>query len=364
MSLVTAFDQADQRVPASLASEVKAEVPLKEKIARATIEWITALHDSEVSSRAAFKQSREAVRHGVWYPSVHYQAVRSLGNEQSALKKHFSDLSAHACGYVPRNFFTHIVDSGNHAFKGRRIMHFMLGEGAIPSEAMKAAKEGLSVIDCGVACQIARYGALLDVLGERKFNILFGSSPRGQRMNIGYKVDDHLQPMQYFVDFTRAAKEAVYRFQLNSNPEKITGEIGNRPIALGQMVEIRGVLTHRQKHPWKANSGYNLFCSDDTPGNQQFIGLGIKGSEKELNAHLLNSYNEAFSWDVIPEELRSQESQYIADQFKNDQAECLDIYYNEGFNLGSMQDFKLPLIEELIKLPEDQVSMDFVRNFK
>jgi hypothetical protein len=346
-----------------LPESVAIEVPLDKKIALATVEWVRALNQAEAHSKEGFKTDKRALTEGVWYPFSHWKAVESI--DQAATKKLMEFLAAthsHVCGFANRKFFQNIPDFTSSGFKGYRIMHFVLKDNVLPTDAIKSVRLGLSIIDCGMACQIARYGALLEVLGEKKFNILFGNSNRGQKMNIGYLVDDHLQPMKYFVRFSEAAIESVVRQNYKKKPEKIQGEMGNRPVKVGELVEIRGVATHRQKHPWTENAGYNLICSDDTPGKQRFIGLGTEGTEEEIVKQLVAGYNKNFQWSDIFPGLKNAINQAIANKYKDHQVTGLDEKKDEGFNSGSMQHFNLSLIQDLIDLPEEQVSMAYVRN--
>ena len=133
-------------------------------------------------------------------------------------------------------------------------------------------------------------------------------------------------------------------------------------IKVGQLVEIKGAKNHVLKHPWSFKCGHNLFCTDDTPGAQRFIGLGIEGSEKEICQQLLNEYNSSHTWDSKPNELKVSETEELVQEFSEDTQESLDPKNEEGFNPGSAQDFNIDLIQDLIDLPIEKVNMDFVKN--
>ncbi len=338
------------------------EDSLKEKIAAATVEWITALMHSCNEGQRNYPQNNGLVRTGVWYPNSHRLALNTLGAKAKQLNAFIQQKDGHICGYAPSKYFTYIPDQSREGFNNKRVMHFLLNDNVLPSDAIRAARVGLSIIDCGVACQISRYGALLNVLGERKFNILFGNSSKGQKMNIGYLIDDHLQPMQYFVQPTDATIASAARKEFNKPPRE--GEIGNRHVCKGDLLQIKGVATHRYKHPWKEDADENLICSDSTPGQQRFISLDSDGTEAQIYDQLVVNYNRMFDWAEIHPNFKNPQTEYYVALFKDHKVLNLDPAKGEGINTTSIQEYNLSLIQDLVNLPEDQISMDYVKSHK
>lgn len=312
---------------------------------------------------------------GIWYPNRHFEAMKKLlvmkdyAEEARKIYDYFLKNYAYTIGYVNPEYFDPIPETLPERkvtyMGGLRSLHFLVRQDVLPSVAIKAALIGPTLIDCGVACQIARYGALLDRLGERKFNIIFGSSSKGQRMNIGYLIDDDLQPMRYFVEFT--FESILYGMVHNSNhgeKEVMVGKIGARNIKVGQLVQIRGVATHWLKHPWDENGSHNLICCQDTPGEQLFLGLGTKDEgarEVEIGEGFVKKYNKPTDWDNKLPEMQTEQNREISKPYAAHKVDALYSEKMEGFDCGSIQEFKVDLIQDLIDLPEDQVSMDFVK---
>jgi hypothetical protein len=317
----------------------------------------------------------QCVQSGVWYANDHYQAMKIVRDmpkyKASAAKlyEYFVNHKSYAIGYVSPKFFEPIEDTNpemrSPMFGNKRPLQFLVKKDVIPSEALKAAASGLSLIDCGIFCQINRYGSLLDHLGEKKFNILFGSSSKGQRMNIGYSKDDN-NPMRYFVEFTwHAQTYDLFKYAGKQIPPLITGTLGARNVTVGQIVSIRGAENHRTKHPWNHNCSYNMICVEDKPGKQAFVSLGVTASsEQQMNALLTKDYNLPTRWDDKAPELRIAEGVQLSMEYAEHTITALDPEKMEGFQCGSIQEFKVDLILDLINLPEDQVSMEFVRNHR
>lgn len=208
--------------------------------------------------------------------------------------------------------------------------------------------QGPTIGECGMAVQLARYAALLDVLTKPKFDKLF-STP-GHQINIGYMRDDETQPMRLFADFTKKAKE------------RRLGSRNKRPVKVGQIVLFRGVENYHDKHPYGVGGSLNTVCTNATIGAQTFTNLRLnpKGiTEAEIETWLLNSYNqdaeEPFS--LFPKAyhayLRAQNPRQ-ASLKKHKATKTL------GYDLGSPQGFKLPIIQELINAPLSDVTMDRV----
>lgn len=261
-------------------------------------------------------------------------------------------------GYVSPKFFDKIPEKDKLKF---RTWHFIAKPNVLPSDALKAAIKGLSIIDCGMACQIARYGALLDILEENKFNLLFSKNVLGL-INIGHRDSDHLQPMRYFVDFTKAVDK------------NIVGEIGNRPVKIGQVVGFEGVKNYTFKYPygqWKAS---NAICINDTPGEQKFVSLGTgpEGkTEAEICQNLLDNYNKheedlfimAPQGDKMVDHTNKMISLFGKEAMNSSMKNLFPLATKvEGYNSQTPQDFIVEIINDLIKLPLEQISIDFVKN--
>jgi len=248
-------------------------------------------------------------------------------------------------GSAPNQFFDEIPQEG---FPFRITMHFIAKKDVTPSEAVEAAMQGPTIGECGMAVQLARYAALLDVLTKPKFDKLF-STP-GHRINIGYARDDESQPMRLFVDFTKRARE------------RKLGSPNKRPVKIGQIVLFQGVNNYHDKHPYGVGGSLNTICINATNGAQRFTNLRLnpKGvSEAEIGTWLLNGYNQDADhpFSLFPGAyhayLRAQNPRQ-ASLKKHKATKAL------GYDPGSPQGFKLQVVQELINAPLSEVTMDRV----
>lgn len=320
---------------------------LRDQLGQAQVRWMQKICRSNQKAVNGYRTDKHYLQKGIWYVTDLRKACIEM--KQQAMLKFLESNDKWVVGYAPPKYFSRIPDSSN--FTGSRIMHFIAKKDVMPAEALKAAVAGLTIGECGMAYQISRYGALLDVLGEDKFNRLFGSEV-GQPINIGYMVDDALQPMRLFVDFTQKAK-------MNK-----AGTENNRPIEIGQGVLIRGAKDFNLKKPFDHRQSHNALCCDSTPGHQRFLSLGSNEegeSEEEYHQKLLEGYNcPQDPLFIVPDSMKATFKQLCPtmELLKNHTVTEID-----GYDPGSVQDFKIDLIKKIVKLPLEQVSMAFVNEY-
>jgi hypothetical protein len=275
---------------------------------------------------------------GIQYP----WSITSTHSQYTQLKKWGYLLS----GTAPAHFFDEIPEPGH--FPPRVSMHFIAKEGVKPSDAIEAAIKSPMIGDCGLACQLARYAALMDVLGKPKFDKLF-STP-GHRVNIGYLREDLHQPMRLFVDFTENARKGNL------------GHPNHRPVKVGDVVLFHGVNDYQTKHPFGVDARINAICIDATPGAQKFVGLGLdpKGmTEADIASNLLQGYNKdaLHPFSLFPQEFHDNLLKNNPHQasLKTHKATTVG-----GYDPGSPQAFNVSIICNLINQSLDEVSMDRV----
>lgn len=197
---------------------------LRIKVGKAVVKWIKAIAENSQKASNTYSEDRSLLQKGIWYAYDLLVACKKV-NEMGIynfIKKDNKQL----IGHLPADYFDRIP--GNSGIKLKfRTWEFIAKSTVIPSAALQAAFNGLSIIDCGMACQMARYLALRDIIGELKFNRLFGKEV-GQRINIGSN-EDKLQPMRYFVCYFAKSDDF--------GPETP----GNRSVVVGDLVGFRGV---------------------------------------------------------------------------------------------------------------------------
>ena len=171
---------------------------LRDRLGKSVVEAMQEMATLEDYVKRNYKNDRKYLHTGHWYPQDYVKALTEMGElELLEVLRNNGDLIA---GREDSRYFDPIMDNVN-GKPTRRNWAAIAKKDKLPSFALKVSMLGFSIADCGSVCQKARYKALLDILGEAKFNRLF-SPPHGQPINIGYMVDDDLQPMRHFVSFT------------------------------------------------------------------------------------------------------------------------------------------------------------------
>lgn len=343
----------------TLVDDKKELDSLRERIAQAAIRWMKLIDQSHQEALQKYHEDHKYLQKNIWYAEDLVKACQA--SREPKMVDYIKRENKQFIGFLPHKFFDRIPENGGKL--KFRAWHFIAKSSVLPSEALKAALQGLSIIDCGMACQMARYGALLDILGENKFNRLFGKQV-GQLMNIGLWGYDTLQPMRYFVAFT----EATYK--------NATGEVGNRPVKVGQLVGFAGVKTYSFKCPYGPWKALSTVCIKDTPGEQKFVGLGSGPdgmTESEICQTLLDKYNQdeedpyllAPDNDKMVMNIKLLETVGDKDMAASIRKKLFPPAEKvEGYNSQTPEDFIAEIIQDLIKLPLEQVSMDFVRNHR
>lgn len=287
-------------------------------------------------------EAREFWKTGIWYCVDLFGSLTEAG--QKELLKDFQSDNQYLAGIAPFSHFDRMVDENGYAAQN----HFIAKKNVKASEAMDAVLSGLTVIDCGAACQLARYATIREVLGDEKFNQIFNENAP---INIGYDIDDVRQPILPFIDYCD-----------KSNDEKNVGKRFDRPVKLGELVFLKGVPEGSFKKPLGVWNAFNVICSDPTPGNQKFVGMGLDpAGESELDIYrkMIKNHNleeDPFKW-IDPLTRPAYEEAYpYARMLKDHTSKSV-----EAFQAGSQQFFNIRLIHKLKQTPLENVSMDFVR---
>lgn len=306
-------------------------------------------------------ESEQALRtkkatQGVFYPGDLIHLLEA--SKEHALLEGARNQKCFINGWVNADYFDSVVEKLPDRRRQIRCFSFIAKDEVTASEALKAAKTGLRILDCGNVCEIALYDALLQELGEDKFNRLF-SKEHGQKLNIGF-THDEVQPMRYFCRFTEAAIQ------------QIPGQVGSRRVQVGDVVSFNGVDEYRKKHPNGMGSNYNVVCIDATPGSQKYVGHGLsaKGAaEAEIALLMANEYNQKpdhFSrvppkgYPFVRQILQDRNSASLAkDRVRTNKP----LKVVRGFDRGSPMALRADVIAALIELPLEQVSMDYVLSY-
>lgn len=320
---------------------------LQKSLGQLTVEWMKKISQSSKEALKNYTIDLSYTRKNIWYAEDLLKACQKCKQPKMS-----AFIRNNANQYLPSDFFDRIKEEKTG--KWRHVVKTTV----LPSEALKAAIKGLSIIDCGVACQLARYGALLDVLKEERFNRIFGGAV-GQLLNVSFSSrDDKFQPMNYFVNVTQSSKE---------------GEMGARPIKVGQVVAIGGVENYKERYPFGVWGNINVVCSNEISGQQRFIGLGTNpegDSESKICSQLLENNNKIED----PFFLASDTSNFKDMKWENMTPSKIELFKKtytqlfppaqqvQGYDSTSPEEFIVEIVNDLIELPLEEVSMEFVRN--
>jgi hypothetical protein len=141
---------------------------------------------------------------------------------------------------------------------------FEVKRNVLLSVALKAFLNGFTVTDCGSVIVACQYAALLKVLGEDKFNILFSAAETP--LKITRFIFDLTNPVSYF--FSRS---------------------NNTPVR-GDMCYMEGVKYYHAKHPRGHARGWSLFCSGENEQEQLlYLGFGPNDFNQPHNEATLQS---------------------------------------------------------------------------
>jgi hypothetical protein len=151
---------------------------------------------------------------------------------------------------------------------------YKIKSGVKPDVAIKSFLQGFTIADCGSVIVACQYAALLNVLGEEKFNTMFDED--GVALTISQFIFDAVtNPITYF--FIRADK----------TPGK------------GDMCHFEGVSFYAKKHPLGNARGWNVVCTGkNESGENLYYGFGPNDfainsvSIKIMNKMFLDYYNQ------------------------------------------------------------------------
>lgn len=340
---------------ADKAKEPESLAEVRELIGKHTADSMQEIIKLSNEALASYRSSKAFLQKGVWYPPQLLEACQTM--REPKMVSFLQSADRRYVGYAPPKYFSRIEEKTN--LFGYRVLHFIAKQDVRASDAIRAAMSGLTLTDCGGTCQIARWSGLHRTLDTPKYDRLFGSEV-GKPINIGYLIDDELQPMRLFVDFTPEAKA------------HIKGEMGSRPVKKGQLIQIWGVPNYPKKYPLGWWQSHSVICVNDTPGEQLFGGLGMdeKGeTEHEIHLKLVKQFNnrEDRYAGMDGERRRILENVYsriglLPIDSSVDLSRADEVV--GGYDPGSPQDFKEDLIKDLMEMPLEDVTMEFVANHR
>lgn len=214
-----------------------------------TVEIIQDITSDNIN-RKGYKENLQLLAKGISYPIDYFNALTETRQQQRI--DFFRDRNNFYHGFASAKHFEMIPDNATHS--GKKVGCFILKNGVLPSEALKALREGLSLVGCAEVCQIAQYGAIEDILGTEKFNMLFAANSQTPLIIGSTEPRNPISRLR------------IYLLKENPSPSEIKK---------GDLVRIANAPLYFSKHliigPCQA---YNSICVDDTIGSQKFTALG------------------------------------------------------------------------------------------
>lgn len=221
------------------------------------------------AERRAQSKSVKELNEGFFYPSVYQKLLKAMNNKSATARR---DLmlknGTFMHGSFPKEYFEKILlPPREDVAVPLEKYYFKIREGQLPTQALNAAKRGLSVSACGEVCFIASYFAIREILGTDKFNAIFASD---SKTPLVISSDLSLLPINFLCKYDEHSFKtgSIYTFQSSK--------------------------AYNYKHFYGEGQAFNVICSDTSGVTPKFVGFGLNVNgvtEKELKAHLLDSYN-------------------------------------------------------------------------
>ena len=179
--------------------------------------------------------------------------------------------------------------------------------GVKPSDAVRSFLKGPTIADCGNAVVICCYKAILDVVGDEKFDQFF-SDPENP-LKIRQIQIDQVSTLSLFCRYTKAADQMF------------TGEKGKRPLNIGEQCAFTGSVYYPYKHPDGFGAAWNVIYGGYNENHEQIFyahGFSKPLTEREIIQLLFKEHN----LERTPGDLKRIESHrnpgiYSVEQNKN-----------------------------------------------
>ncbi len=206
------------------------------------------------------------VNAGIWY-SHNYKAEYQTNKDAHEWNVPWNDdLEA---GYADPRYW---IRTGH--------MQWKLKPGVSASEGIKAWLEGLTIAECLTAIFAIETDTMRGVLGDARFDELFGSKNR---------------PPQEGLLEVGVGNSSISNFLVptEGNQGGDTGTFGNRPAELGEWYYFYNHPRYLLKHPAGAFQGENSIYMGKNPAQEQlWAGLGVPPTtEKGMMEEMAGAYN-------------------------------------------------------------------------
>lgn len=247
----------------------------------------TAQKISEVYHRTknAYIMERKVPNEGVQYPLPYMKILKEAN--QTPRFNWFRDQGSALRGYLEG--FGHIETDK---------LGFMALPSKKPSGALDQALNNVALLGCAEACQLAQWQGVRQVLGDEKFDALFGSTSPF-KLIVANRIDNPLIRLRVHI----------------SNPKK-------QEIQLGDMVYVQNVPEYPKYDPFGPATGYNAICINQELGEPKItiqglnpVGASIDEMGKDLYQELQKEPT-LLEKEELPEAIRKDMHRFAKPQPK------------------------------------------------
>lgn len=208
----------------------------------------------------------QSLKGGVWYATDYYKALQQLCSvtKDEKLQKTAADRlewlvnkNKFYIGLAPNSAFQPVRDPNPKSVTTFLPFVFEIKEGVTPSQALEELEKGFSILDCGLACNLAAYRALRDVITPEKFDHLFAS--------------DSPFPLRLSYDKTKPQIERLFK-QVSLRSEEDVQD--------GDICYFSNIREYIAKNPVAEWRGLNATCIDQVAKKYVYLGSPREGSQK------------------------------------------------------------------------------------
>jgi hypothetical protein len=359
---------------------------LRLALGKTIAETVQAIAKDRFNRRQNYTTQLELLNGGIWYRGDYYRALESLApNVQAAQCIEF--LKRNHCFYhafAANDLFQYVPKSD--APLGYDPSTLQIKPGVEPSRALHALlhEKKFAMMTCLMIVQLGQYQALLQTLGREKFNKLFGHSsvypltlgekddplkyfritstgaPAVGQLTGAYNVDDYA--VKHFYSLGLAGDFSIVTLDV-SNPKQI------KYVGFGfspEGVTKEEIETHLVK-------SYNVVPLDASPFSDELVEKLIKGGRPFATAYanLMKDPNVANQKALKSILLKDHKMHHVKAQATIDKwvkvAKPLTLEEAKkdpdfGIIPQSLE-LNVALIQQLIKMPIEEVSWNFIRQF-
>lgn len=362
---------------------------LSETLGKCVSDTVQAIARDNFSRKNDFIHSpqMDSLNGGIWYQNEYYQLLKDHEDVDRPISSRLKMcIQNNLCYdyYAPPKLLKRMAAGAT-----TPSTQFVLADGVQASTVLDSllGERKLALLGSTSVCQLGQYNALYQVLGREKFNKLF-SSPSKRPFKLSHYADTE-NPLRLFLE---RSEEKAHQ--------------------IGQRVIFRNVKEYREKHallgdcPFIDSITLSHLSDTHSADQQRYSGLGLPPegmTEEEVEGVLIEKYNKPpLDCSCVSSELQNRffptetklnihltSHQFMASQTEDNQTDLEDaltaegIFEHDGFikflqlqskpitveeartssEFGledSTAHFNVTLIESLVKLPLEKVSMDFV----